>query len=609
MIRFLALLLALTLIRPALAQSSAIFANGFESAAPIVLYTDIQSGPLTGGQNNKGVYLSIFGKHFGSTGLGTRVKVFLGDAEVDQYLVLTTSRGRPDIQQISVQLGALGGAGVGSVLPIRVLVDGIASNSNLTFTVHPGNIYFVDPASGVDNTNTSSGGGFADPFRTVQKPGGVSTVFTSTSAAVGGAWGRLRAGDFLVLRAGDYQDIGFGGVAGTNQGYFLQTLNKSGCALGSNCTQGGGNSSGPITIMGYPGENAVINRINTQGNTNFGGGISSADSARQAAGYGSRFTISNLQIESGFTDGAINVQLAQSNPLGAHWRIINNELTNRSCQVSTLCRAGAIAGSGIGNIWLGNYGHEIYDQPDANTSLENHGVYIGGGGSFEIAYNVFADIPGGNGVQVQSFDLTVQQLSIHHNVIKNVGKHGLNFAAGVGNQVLIWNNVISDTDFAGARFGDDALRNLRLYHNTFYNVGRVGNPVSGAALTNDTNAAANMFEFRNNIFWANAQSGYNSGCCNGNFAGGAAVSSHNLWFGAGLAPSFDATAINANPQFANAAGGDFRLLTNSPAIDTGSNSVTSVVNDDFEISTERDGPHRRPNGAGVDRGAFEFFDP
>jgi hypothetical protein len=41
------------------------------SATPIVLYTDIQSGPLNGGENNKGIYLSIFGKNFGAAGLGT----------------------------------------------------------------------------------------------------------------------------------------------------------------------------------------------------------------------------------------------------------------------------------------------------------------------------------------------------------------------------------------------------------------------------------------------------------------------------------------------------------------------------------------------------------
>jgi hypothetical protein len=592
------------------AQNALIFSSGFESAAPIVLYTDLLSGPNTGGENNHGVYLSIFGKNFGNEGLGSSLKVYLNGSEVAAYKSLGTSRGRADIQQLSVQLGALGGAPAGVPLAIKVIANGLASNTDHSFTIHPGRIFYVDSSNGVD-TATNTGGGFSDPFRTVQKPAGVSTSFNFVSASVGGAWGRLQAGDVLVLRGGDYTTIGFGGTQANQLGYFLQTLNKSGCPLGNVCAQGGasagGTGSGPITIMGYPGETAFIKRINTQGNNNFGGGISSADSARQQAGYGARFTISNLRIEAGFTDGAINVQRAEDNPLGAHWRVINNELTTTSCNTSTLCRAGAISGSGVGNVWLGNYGHDIYDVPDANTSLENHGVYIGGGGSFEIAYNVFADVYGGNGIQVQSFsNVPLSSLRIHHNLIRNLGKHGLNFAAGVGNGVVVWNNLIVDSDFAGVRFQDDAMRNFKLYNNTFFNIGRLGNAASGAVLTNDTNAAVGMFEFRNNIFVANPIAGYNSGCCNANFAGSAAASSHNLWFGAGAAPSFDSNSVSANAGFV-ASPLNLKLSANSPAINAGVSppNVASVVLDDYEVANVR-GNTIRPRGAAIDIGAYEF---
>jgi hypothetical protein len=602
-------MLALAHLGRASAQNSILFANGFETAAPVVLYTDILSGPSTGGENNNGVYLSIFGKNFGTSGLGGSVKVFINNVEVAAYKSIGLSRGRQDIQQISVQVGALGGAANGVALPIKVIVDGQASNTDQMFTVNPGRLFFVDPITGVDTSTLNTGGGFADPFLTVQKPAGVLSTFAFTSAAVGGAWGRLQAGDVLVLRGGDYSSIGFGGSTGTNQGYFLQALNKSGCPVGLVCAQGGSSAgvmaTGPITIMGYPGETAFIKRINTSGNSNFGGGISSADSARQAAGYGARFSISNLRIEAGFTDGAINVQKAEDNPLGAHWRIVNNELTTTSCNVSTLCRAGAIAGSGVGNIWLGNYGHDIYDVPDINTSLENHGVYIGGGGSYEIAYNVFADIFGGNGIQVQSFStIALTSLRIHHNLIRNTGKHGLNFAAGVGNGVVVWNNVIGNTDYAGVRFQDDAIRSLKLYNNTFFNIGRLGNTASGAVLTNDTNAATGMFEFRNNIFVANAASVYNSGCCNGGFSGGSTVATNNLWFGAGVGPSFSTASVNANPNFI-ATGSNFKLSVGSPAIDAGSAAVAPLVEDDFEIANG-DGRTTRPRGTAFDIGAFEF---
>jgi hypothetical protein len=571
---------------------------------PIVLYTDIASGPNTGGENNKGIYLSVFGKNFGATGLGSTVKVYINNVEVDNYRYLGASRARPDIQQITVQVGALGNPTIRTPLPIKVVVGNLTSNVDKTFTVNPGNIYFVNNSFGVDTADTTTGGTFTNPFKTVQKSGGVGTSFAITSAATGGAWGRVRAGDFIVLRGGTYKEIGFPNSAAA-EGYFLQTLNKSGCAIGTNCSQGGGSSSGPITVMGFPGETAYIDRTNTRGNANFGGGISGADSARHLAGFGAWITVVNLKIESGFTDGPINVQKGDTNPLGANWRIVNNELTAYSCATSTLCRAGAIAGGGTGNFWVGNYGHDIYDQPDASTSLENHGIYIGGGGSFEIAYNVFEKILGGNGIQVQSFDTTVTSLSIHHNVIHDIGKHGLNFAAGVRNGVVVWDNIIYDTDYAGVRFADDLLRGLKLYNNTFYNVGRVGNSASGAALTNDTNVAAGMFDIRNNIFWANSKAGYNSGCCNGLFGGGSTTATNNLWFGAGSAPGFDTAPRTGNPNFV-AAGTNFRLNTGSPAIDSGTSAVSTIVLDDFEVATTLLPRTSRPRGGAYDIGAYEF---
>jgi hypothetical protein len=582
----------------------------FALPGPVVLYTDILSGPATGGENNKGIYLSIFGKNFGGTGLGTTVKVFINDVEVDNYRYLGVSRGRPDIQQISVQVGAIGNPAPQVPLPIKVVVNGLQSNTDNTFTVNAGNIYFVnpDPAIGNDGTGT---GAFNAPYKTVQKPAGVVTTFQITPVATGGVWGILRAGDFIVLRGGTYVDIGFSGPGNpSGTGYFLQAFNKSGCPIGTNCAQGGGTSSGPITVMGFPGETAFINRTNTQANkdNNFGGGISSADSARQDAGYGAWFTLTNLKIESGFTDGPINTQKGDENPiLGSHWRVVNNELTAFSCAQSTLCRAGAIAGGGAGNFWVGNYGHDIYDKPDANTSLENHGIYIGGGGSYEIAYNVFENIIGGNGFQIQSLTSVTNvatRLRIHHNIIRNVGKHGLNFTQGTGVNTVVWNNLIYDTDYAGIRFSDDNLRNFKLYNNTFYNVGRVGNTASGAALVNDTNAATGMFDIRNNIFWVNAATNYSGGCCNGNFTGGSATFSNNLWFGKGAAPSFDAASPSANPSFISA-GSDFRLNVGSPAIDTGTSAVSAVVIDDFEIANASVTRTLRPPYGSYDIGAYE----
>jgi len=60
-------------------------------AAPVILYTDIISGPNTGGENNNGAYLSIFGTGFGAD--INAVTVTIGGGEVANYIYLGASLG------------------------------------------------------------------------------------------------------------------------------------------------------------------------------------------------------------------------------------------------------------------------------------------------------------------------------------------------------------------------------------------------------------------------------------------------------------------------------------------------------------------------------------
>ena len=57
-------------------------------AAPAVLYTDIESGPNTGGESNNGAYLSIFGKGFGAD--LSQVRIYVGNGEVARKMYLGT---------------------------------------------------------------------------------------------------------------------------------------------------------------------------------------------------------------------------------------------------------------------------------------------------------------------------------------------------------------------------------------------------------------------------------------------------------------------------------------------------------------------------------------
>jgi len=148
-----------------------ILAGAFGETAqgtPVVLYTDILSGPNSGGENNNGAYLSIFGKNFGSpSGLGTVSKVFIGGTEVANYRYLGPSKGRPDIQQLTVQIGALGNPALGIALPVEVQVGRLKSTwfTPQTFMVNPGRILFV---SLTGDDATAAAGDIRHPWRHVQ---------------------------------------------------------------------------------------------------------------------------------------------------------------------------------------------------------------------------------------------------------------------------------------------------------------------------------------------------------------------------------------------------------------------------------------------------------
>src|SRR5512137_1512977 len=65
--------------------------------SPRIFYSDLESGPNTGGQQNQGAFVTIYGKGFGSTRGNSTVSV--GGKPVAAYPVWTDSK-------IAFQLGA-----------------------------------------------------------------------------------------------------------------------------------------------------------------------------------------------------------------------------------------------------------------------------------------------------------------------------------------------------------------------------------------------------------------------------------------------------------------------------------------------------------------------
>ena len=529
------------------------------TTAPQVYYTDIVSGPNTGGENNKGIYLSIFGKNFGSTGLGSSAKVYINDVEVDNYRYLGASKGRSDIQQITVQIGALANPTPGLALPIKVVINGLPSNTDQTFTVNPGRILFVDNATGVDAT--AEIGNISKPFRYVQTPALYS----------GGAWPSVRPGDFIVMRghgaAPPWTDVGF-------ENYFMRFRDKSGSA------PTGVAGTGPIAIMGYPGEDVYLRGTIANGMT---GGCISGINGQSFAGMGQWGVVSNLRIDCEGYDGPISEEI-----WGHNWRIVNNDLAASTAPISgpNIPRMAGITGNGNNEVWYGNHIHDIQ-----GSSGECHGIYIDGDGSYDIAYNNIHDIRSGNGFQVYvnggNGSTMANNVNFHHNLVHDVSKHGINIADNMRNNLQVWNNIVYNAQFAALRFNTNILNGAKIYNNTFFNTNQSGNTAYGA-ITNDWNLPVGSLDIENNIFYVASHTPYNSGS-NG-VPANAGVIAHNLWFNGSGSTAFDTAPALQDPLFANAAGADFHLQAGSPAAGNGSATVLTVVGNDYDLLTPRTVP-------------------
>ena len=121
-----------------------------QAAPPRIYFSDLESGPNTGGQSNNGVWVTIWGKGFGAT-QGTST-VTIGGGVAASYPLWSDAK-------IIFQLGAA--AATGSIV---VNVPGVGTSNGLPFTVRAGNIFFVATTGNDANTGT-----FASPWKTIPK--------------------------------------------------------------------------------------------------------------------------------------------------------------------------------------------------------------------------------------------------------------------------------------------------------------------------------------------------------------------------------------------------------------------------------------------------------
>lgn len=540
------LLLACLTIFTAIAHHYCFTDPAYASLAktPVILYTDILSGPNTGGEDNNGVYLSIFGTGFGSTQGSS--KVYINNTEVATYNYWGRSQhGRDDVQQITVQPGPSVSSG-----PIKVVVNGKQSNTDHSFIVKTGDIYFVDNVNG--NQKTGIIGDINNPFRYVQD------TFALDS---------FGAGDIIVIRGtGKYwSDEG-------DSGRFCFIRNK------------GGTTRNRIKILGYPGESVVIRRQSRHFDF------------YQTNGY---TTLSNIKCD---VDGGNAPAIVLGGSQGI--RVVNMEITGSD---GTDSGFGALSGSGCQNIKV--YGNRIHDTGSTSEDPYDrklfHGTYIdaakGNPHDVDIGWNYYYNINGGRAIQFFHSSGEATNIRIFCNRFYNINLNAIEAANIPGSGWEIYNNIFQkcgvETYWRTETMVTLNSRSMVIdfHHNTFYAENMHGSLANKILYAYKFNALT----LKNNIFYstdATYQYIDSSNWSNADI-------SNNIYYGAGLAPSQDVQQMNRNPLFVHT-GADFHLKSESPAIDAGTAA---------SITKDYDGNPRPTDGDDdgqpkKDIGAYEYID-
>ncbi|MBZ5523669.1 MAG: IPT/TIG domain-containing protein [Acidobacteriia bacterium] len=485
---------------------------GWAQPAPRIFFSDLESGPNTGGENNKGAFVTIYGRGFGdSRGSST---VTIGGGAAESYPLWSNTK-------IAFQPGKAAQSG-----EIVVHVEGSQSNG-VPFTVRPGRIFFVAP-SGRD----SAGGGFSSPWQTIVKAknsigagdiayvmngvsqAGVDDYNASLAIASAGSEGRPRA---LVAYPGAKPVIG--SPSGPEFGVRTPTI-----------------SGGPFSywvLAGFVirGANEALDLARLSHWRVVGNDISCPHGDGPAACFeaaaASYLRVLGNTIHDSGRPGASKLYhslyfTTDSNHIEAGWNVIAN---NHSCRGIQFHSSRDGAGSGFNQYDLSVHDNLIHGQVC-------------------------------DGINFATIDPSKGPVLAWNNIIYGVGL-GPDPPDGGSNYACISSPGITNSGSPGSGTAE-------WFNNTLFDCGPRGGVDAGAF---HAGAGSPAVRLRNNLVQLKTGENYIEPSSSKALISG----SNNLWFGAGGAPA-NLGAKNSDPRFANISSFDFHPQPGSPAIDAGVNT-------------------------------------
>lgn len=507
-----------------------------------IFYTDLISGPNSGGENNAGVFVTIWGKNFGSSREASSVTV--GGGTVAAYRLWTDAK-------IIVQLGSAARSG-------NIVVTTSNGNSNgVSFTVRNGNIYFV-----ATNGNDQNSGSFSSPWKTIKK-----------------AVNSIAAGDTIYVQ---------GGVSQTALDNFDASLS----------IETSGTNGSPKALVVYPGASVTIGSTTLE----FGTRVPNIDiaatdwifsglilrgrmTALDIGGTGSsRWRVVGNDISCPVGNGVTGCFAAS---LASNIKFYGNEvhgISKSGTQPSKQYHAVYFT-TDTNHVEVG-WNH-IHDN-DTCRALQFHSSPLADGtglNQYDLSVHdnrIHGDVC--DGINFATVDPSKGAIRVWNNIIYNVGR-GPDPPDDAANYTCVYVPGYTNA-------GTDGRGTVEVFNNTFFNCGSRRTLPSTGAIGRGEYSPNLIIELKNNIVSAESGENYISEESTTTYIRG----SHNLFFGAGSAPAFLTGSISADPLFVSKTTADFHLRSGSPAINAG---VSNFVYTDFDGVA-------RPTGATHDLGAFEF---